>query len=154
MARYIARQLGMVPADDDSKARVLTGRDLSAMSAAELSEAVQKAEDALVKRVKDYFDIAWGDLRTELTRALGSQDAAQMAKAEQKLVKGVEKKCALLQEFAATFPGSCANAVLGNVSACVTTAARCQACLTINAFDDLNLDCDDLDDQNANDSCP
>ena len=41
MARYIARQLGMVPADDDSTARVLTGRDLAAMSTDELSEAVK-----------------------------------------------------------------------------------------------------------------
>jgi len=41
MARYIARELGMVPADDDSKARVLTGRDLAAMSADELSEVVK-----------------------------------------------------------------------------------------------------------------
>ena len=41
MARYIARKLGMVPADDESKARVLTGRDLSAMSADELSAAVR-----------------------------------------------------------------------------------------------------------------
>jgi hypothetical protein len=31
--------------------------------------------------------------------------------------------------------------------------ARCEACLKINAFDDLNLDCDEADDQNANGSC-
>ncbi len=41
MARYIARKLGMVPRDDDSKLRVLTGRDLAAMSADQLSDAVK-----------------------------------------------------------------------------------------------------------------
>jgi len=42
MARYIARKLGMVPADDDSKSRVLTGRDLAEMSPQQLSEAVKE----------------------------------------------------------------------------------------------------------------
>jgi len=41
MARYIARKLGMVPEDDDSRARVMTGRELTTMSADELSEAVK-----------------------------------------------------------------------------------------------------------------
>ena len=40
------------------------------------------------------------------------------------------------------------------VEACAIAAARCEACLKINAFDDLNLDCDQADDQFANESCP
>jgi hypothetical protein len=43
---------------------------------------------------------------------------------------------------------------LRQVEVCVIAAARCEACLKINAFDDLDLDCDKADDQNAtNDSC-
>jgi hypothetical protein len=40
------------------------------------------------------------------------------------------------------------------VEDCVIAAARCVACSKINAFDALALDCDQLDDQSANGSCP
>ncbi len=43
---------------------------------------------------------------------------------------------------------------LGDVEICVIAAARCEACSKINAFDDLNLDCDQADDRLANGSCP
>jgi hypothetical protein len=43
---------------------------------------------------------------------------------------------------------------LRQVEACVIEAARCEACVKINVFDDLNLDCDQADDQTANESCP
>jgi hypothetical protein len=36
----------------------------------------------------------------------------------------------------------------------VIAAARCEACLKINAFDNLDLDCDQADDQTTNRSCP
>jgi Neuraminidase (sialidase) len=41
---------------------------------------------------------------------------------------------------------------LRQVEACVIAAARCEACLKINAFDDLNLDCDQAADQIASTS--
>ncbi len=91
-------------------------------------------------------------LETVLTAILTAND--KIVNAEQKLVKSVEKKCGSLQDPAATFPGACANPDLGVVEDCVIAAARCQACLKIEAFDDLNLDCDDLDDGIANMSCP
>jgi hypothetical protein len=91
-------------------------------------------------------------LETVLTGILTAND--KIAKAEGKFVKGVEKKCAALQDPAATFPGSCADPGLGVVEDCVASAARCQACLKIEAFDDLSLGCDDLDDGTANMSCP
>jgi hypothetical protein len=40
------------------------------------------------------------------------------------------------------------------VEGCVIAAARCQACLAINAMDELTLDCDQVDDQTPNLSCP
>ena len=44
--------------------------------------------------------------------------------------------------------------VLFVFAGCVIAVARCEACLKINAFDALNLDCDQADDQIANRSCP
>jgi hypothetical protein len=55
----------------------------------------------------------------------------------------------------AIFPGECSeeDSSLSEVEVCAIAAARCVACLKINAFDDLDLDCDQADDQNANGSC-
>ena len=71
-------------------------------------------------------------------------------------MKGVDRKCAALQARPGTiFPGACGegNPNLNEVEACVIAAARCEACLKINAFDNLNLDCDQADDQITNGSC-
>ena len=75
-----------------------------------------------------------------------------------KLVNQVDKRCAVLPAPDTIFPGyDCAklNPNLSEVEACVIAAARCEACLKINAFDGLDLDCDEADDQdNFNGSCP
>jgi hypothetical protein len=42
---------------------------------------------------------------------------------------------------------------LRQIEVCVIEAARCEACLKINAFDDLDFDCDQADDQIDNGSC-
>ena len=76
--------------------------------------------------------------------------------AEDRLVKQVTKKCATLPVSPATlFPGSCGqgNPTLSAVEDCVIAAARCEACLKINAFDDLDLDCDQADNQLLDSSC-
>jgi hypothetical protein len=72
-------------------------------------------------------------------------------------VKGVDRKCDALQVPPDTiFLGECGEGDpnLRQVEICVIEAARCEACLKINAFDDLNLDCDQADDQTVNESCP
>jgi hypothetical protein len=66
-------------------------------------------------------------------------------KARDKLVKRVDKRCAALPAPPGTiFPGACGvgDPNLSEVEACVIAAARREACLKINAFDELNLDCD------------
>ena len=69
-------------------------------------------------------------------------------------MKAVAKQCAALQSPAVTFPGACADPDLDNVEECVIAAVRCQACLKIEAFDDLNLGCDKADDgDDGNGSC-
>jgi hypothetical protein len=47
-----------------------------------------------------------------------------------------------------------ANPSLREVEACVIAASRCEACVKINTFDALSLDCDLADDLNTNGSCP
>jgi hypothetical protein len=46
------------------------------------------------------------------------------------------------------------NPNLNEVETCVIATTRCEACLNFNAFNDLNLDCDQADDQITNGSCP
>ena len=92
-------------------------------------------------------------LEAKLEAVLSSND--KITRAQDRLVKGVEKKCAALQVSPATiFPGACGDPDLSEVEACVIAAARCESCLRINAFDDLDLDCDEGDDQLINASCP
>jgi hypothetical protein len=82
---------------------------------------------------------------------------ARITRTQDRLVKWVDRKCANLQAAPDTiFPDECGEwgPNLSEVEACVIAAARCEACSTINAIDDLNLDCDQADDQLVNWSCP
>jgi hypothetical protein len=78
---------------------------------------------------------------------------AKITKAQDALVKGVDKKCAAVEtSFFFVFPG-CGSANLNEVEDCANAAARCEACLKINAFDDLSMNCDLADDDSTNGSC-
>ena len=84
---------------------------------------------------------------------------SKVDRARDKLVNRVDKRCAALQAPPIRiFPGydcGAANPNLREVEACTIAAARCEACLEINAFDGLDLGCDWADDQNGvNGSCP
>jgi hypothetical protein len=82
---------------------------------------------------------------------------AKVDRARDKLVSRVDKRCAVLPAPPdAIFPGYGCGAVdpnLSDVEDCAIAAARCEACLEINAFDGLDLGCDWADDQTANGSC-
>ncbi len=79
-------------------------------------------------------------------------------RARDRLETRVNKRCADLQDPPDTiFPGyDCAKPSpnLGDVEKCVIAAARCEACVKINAFDALHLNCDEADDGAPNGSCP
>jgi hypothetical protein len=79
----------------------------------------------------------------------------RIARTENRLVKSVDGKCSGLPAPDTIFPGECGEGDpnLSEVEVCVIAAARCEACLKINTFDDLNLDCDLADDQADNGSC-
>jgi len=80
----------------------------------------------------------------------------KITKTEERLVRQVDAKCAVLQvPPSEVFPGECGEGdpILREVEVCVVAAARCEACLKINAFDALTLNCDLRDDRMANMSC-
>jgi hypothetical protein len=69
----------------------------------------------------------------------------RITKTEERLVKRIDRKCTDVQAPLNTiFPGECGEGDpnLRQVEVCVIEAARYEACLKINAFDHLNLDCD------------
>jgi hypothetical protein len=82
-----------------------------------------------------------------LQAVLTSND--RIDKTEDRLIRRVDRKCDVLQVPADTiFPGECGEGdpSLRQIEVCVIEAARREACLKINAFDDLNLDCDEVED--------
>jgi hypothetical protein len=86
-------------------------------------------------------------LEAKLQAVLSSNN--RIDRTEDRLVKSVDRKCAVLQVPPDTiFPGACGEGdpSLRQVEVCVIEAARREACLKINAFDDLNLDCDEIED--------
>jgi hypothetical protein len=105
------------------------------------------------KALKDETVNTRAALEAKLEAVLSSND--KINRVQDRLVKGVDRKCAALQASPATlFPGACGDPDLSEVETCVIAAARCLSCLKINAFDDLDLDCDQGDDQLINLSCP
>jgi hypothetical protein len=105
------------------------------------------------KAIKDEAVGSAATLEAKLQAVFSSSD--RIARAQDRLVRQVDRKCAGLQPLDTIFPGECGDPDLSQVEVCAIEAARCEACLKINAFNDLDLDCDKADDQNAtNDSCP
>ncbi len=93
-------------------------------------------------------------LEEKLQAVFSSND--RIDKIEGTLVRMVDRKCGGLAAPNTIFRGSCGEGTssLLEVEECAIAAARCGACLKINAFDDLNLDCDLADDHDYNWSCP
>ena len=129
----------------------------------EMLKRADKLENSVLKEVikakkkalKDETVNSGAALEAKLWAVFSSND--KINRAQDRLRKRVDRKCAVLPAAPdAIFPGACreGNPNLNEVEACVIAAARCGACLKINAFDDLNLDCDQADDQTANRSCP
>jgi len=116
---------------------------------------LKEVNKAKRKAIKDEAVDSDEALEAELQAVFTSND--RIDSTENRLIRWVDRKCAVLQVPPDTiFPGECGEGDpnLRQVEVCVIGAARCEACLKINAFDDLNLDCDQADDQTANESCP
>jgi hypothetical protein len=112
---------------------------------------INKAKKQALKKKTVDTDAA---LEAKLRGALSS--SKKIGRVQDRLVKQVDKKCNALQVApAAIFPGECSEGdpSLSEIEVCVIAATRCEACMKINAFDDLNLDCGQADDQVVNGSC-
>jgi hypothetical protein len=99
------------------------------------------------KAIKDEAVDSDAALEAVLQAVLTSND--RIDRTEDRLIRWVDKKCAVLQVPPDTiFAGECGEGDpnLRQVEVCVIKAARREACLKINAFDDLNLDCDEVED--------
>jgi hypothetical protein len=106
------------------------------------------------KAIKDEAVISAAELEERLQTVFSRNK--RINNTQDRLVRWVDRKCAVLQVRPATiFPGECAagDPNMRQTEVCVIYAARCEACLMINAFDDLNLDCDWADDRDVNGSC-
>jgi hypothetical protein len=117
----------------------------------EMLKRADKLENTVLKEVnrakrralRDETVDSGAALEAKLQAVLSSND--RITRTEYRLERGVDRKCAALQAPPDTiFPGACGagDPSLNEVEACVIAAARREACLKINAFDDLNLDCD------------
>ena len=127
-------------------------------------------EDAVLKEInkakKKGLKEGRVDTVSDLEDVLGAVFVSneKIAKARLKFGKQVGKKCGWLSALPSTmFPGVCAGPPpiltgsplpLSDIEDCVITATRCEACLKVNAFDALLLDCDQSDDGTVNGSCP
>jgi len=128
----------------------------------EMLKRADKLENSVLKEVikakkkalKDETVNSGAALGAKLWAVFSSND--KINSAQRMLLNGVDRKCAALPTPPdAIFAGECSEGgpSLSEVEACVIAAARCEACVTINAFDDLNLNCDRADDQDVNGSC-
>jgi hypothetical protein len=93
------------------------------------------------KAIKDQTVNSGAALEAELQAVFSLND--RITRAEDRLMRLVDRKCGVLQGPLDTiFPGECGAPNPSEVGTCVIAAARREACLKINAFDDLNLNCD------------
>jgi hypothetical protein len=129
----------------------------------EMLKRANKVENTVLKEInkakrqalKDETVDSAAALEAKLRVVLSSNE--KISRAEGKLMKSVDKKCDGLEAPDTIFLGSCGQGNPNNLSGvedCVVAAARCEACVKINAFDALKLNCDEADDQITNRSCP
>jgi len=156
----LTRQIFGDPVDDADLSTDAVNRD-AAKCQSEMLKRADKLEGTVLKEINKTEKQA---LREAVANSAAALDAtlaavfsanAKIAKAEQKLARAVDKKCAALQASPDTiFPGACARPTLLEIEDCVIATARCLACLEVNAFDAGNQDCDHADDRTGNGSCP
>jgi hypothetical protein len=127
----------------------------------ELLKRANKLEETVLKELNKAKKKAIKELTIDRAAALEAAlglaltSNKKITSRQEQLMKRVDGKCSsLLALPGAIFPGVCAAATMAEVQDCAIAAARCVACLQMNAFDALSLDCDQLDDQALNLSCP
>jgi pimeloyl-ACP methyl ester carboxylesterase len=85
--------------------------------------------------------------------SLAADPKGKLAKKATKLGKTLDKRCNDVL-VASALPGRCAGLEGDARAACAGEIARCRACLSVNATHGLSSDCDLLDDEEDDGSCP
>ena len=153
---------GGKPVSDADLATKVGNKD-AAKCQLEMLKRADRLENTVLKEVNKAKKKALKDESVDSAAALEARLQAvfssnkRINSARDRLVKRVNRKCSGLQAPDSIFPGyDCGEETpnLSAIAACVIAAARCEACSKINAFDNLNLDCDQADDHVTNGSCP
>ncbi|GAF85411.1 unnamed protein product [marine sediment metagenome] len=141
-----------------------TGNKATANCQMEMLKQADNLENTILKELNKSKKSAIKDPTVDSEAALeaalvvGLSTNEKIRKAEDKLRKQViEKKCKDLAPAAVpnVFSGDCSDLDLGDVVECVIDRTRCATCRKYNRFDDLELDCDVIDDADGgNASCP
>jgi hypothetical protein len=135
------------PVDDANLATRKAGKEEKSVAKCQLEMLKQanKLENTVLKvmnkaKKKALKEVSGSaGLEALLNIALGSD---KVVKTAMNLIKEVDKKCLALPDPDTIFPGACTNPDLRVVEDCVNAAARRQACLKMETFDDLDLNCD------------
>jgi pimeloyl-ACP methyl ester carboxylesterase len=88
-----------------------------------------------------------------LAGSVAADTKGKLAKRASKLAKQIGKRCGGVAA-SEPFPGQCVGRSGDALAACVAGAARCRACLGLEATHGLDADCDLVDDGAADQSCP
>ncbi len=166
-ASALADEIFGDPAQDADLFRQADDKSAAACQSEMLKQA-SKLEQRIVKEILKAKKSALRDGRVDrasaleatliiaLTREPITKVQERLEKAEEKLKRGVDKKCGGLGPPNAIFRGDCGDGdpSLADVEDCVIAAARCQACSKIEAFDGLDLPCSRLSGGDPFSSCP
>jgi hypothetical protein len=161
-ARALIYKIFGGPLTRDAHLATLADSKDTARCQLEMLRRANKLENTIVKEVNKAVKqalklegvVGETTLEAKLWPVFSSND--RVSRVRDMLVNGVDRRCAALPTAPdAIFAGKCGegNPSLGEIEACAIAAARCEACMKINAFDDLNLNCDQADDQVVNGSC-
>lgn len=86
--------------------------------------------------------------------SIAADTKGKIGKARTKLGDVIGKKCGSGVSTALAFPGICASLSANALRDCIDVRVECRVCLTLNAVDNLAVDCDSFDDGQINLSCP
>ncbi len=87
--------------------------------------------------------------------SIADDGKGKIAKRVAKLADAIAKKCdAAAVNTAVAVAGACAGLTGTALADCIDERVECRVCLTLNAADNLAVDCDKFDDGQENMSCP
>ena len=162
-AQWLTREIFGAPQVDDADLATSAGDREKARCQLEMLRRADRLETAVLKELNKAKRKAIREETVDGNAALEAElwdvfaSNQRVDRHQERLSDRVDRKCdALTDPLDTIFPGACGmgNPTLSEVEDCAIAAARCAACVKINAFDALNLDCDQADDQLPNGSCP